>query len=45
VFLPKPRLAIQCPDGVQASFAWAAARDTAPARKATVVLVNDVADY
>ncbi|MBE7183826.1 MAG: hypothetical protein INR68_05425 [Methylobacterium mesophilicum] len=45
VFLPKPRLAIQGPGGVQASFAWQAARDTSPSRMATVVLVNDVADY
>lgn len=45
VFLPKPRLAIQGPGGVQASFAWQAARDTSPTRMATIVLVNDVPDY
>ena len=45
VFLPKPRLAIQGPGGIQASFAWQAARDTSPARMATVTLTNDVDNY
>jgi hypothetical protein len=45
VFLPKPKLAVQGPQGVQATFAWQAARDSALGRMATAVLINDVASY
>lgn len=45
VFLPKPKLAVQGPAGVQASFAWQAAKDASPARMCTVTLINDVASY
>ena len=43
--LPRPRVPLQGPGGVQASFAWQAARDPALGRMATATLVNDVADY
>jgi hypothetical protein len=45
VYLPKPRLAIQGPQGVQASFEWRAARDSILGRMCTAVLVNDVESY
>jgi hypothetical protein len=45
VYLPKPRLALQGPGGVQASFAWQAAQDAGLGRMATATLVNDVPDY
>ena len=43
VYLPKPKLAISGPGGVQATFDWQAAKATSPARMLTVVLKNDVA--
>ena len=45
VYLPRPRVPLQGPGGVQASFAWQAARDPALGRMATATLVNDIADY
>lgn len=45
VFLPKPKLAVQGPQGVQATFAWQAARDSGVGRMSTAVLINDVASY
>jgi hypothetical protein len=45
VYLPRPRLEISGPQGVQASFDWQAARDTTLGRMCTAVLVNDVEDY
>ncbi|MFC6688646.1 phage tail tube protein [Jhaorihella thermophila] len=45
VFLPRPRLAIEGPRGVQASFAWQGARDDALGRMCTVTLVNNVSAY
>jgi len=45
VFLPKPKLAVQGPQGVQASFQWQAARDPSLSRMCTAVLINDVASY
>lgn len=45
VFLPKPRLPLQGPGGVQVSFAWQAARDAGVGRMATATLVNDVPNY
>jgi len=45
VYLPKPKLAIQGPGGVQASFAWQAARDSVVGRMCTAILINDVASY
>ena len=45
VYLPKPKLAVNGPGGVQATFDWQAAKATSPARMLTVVLKNDVASY
>ena len=45
VYLPKPKLAISGPGGVQATFDWQAEKATSPARMLTVVLKNDVASY
>jgi len=45
VYLPRPRLEIQGPQGVQASFDWQAARDPVAGRMATITLVNDIASY
>ena len=45
VYLPKPRLPIQGPAGVQASFAWQAARDAGVGRMCTATLKNDVQNY
>lgn len=43
VYLPKARLPISGPGGVQASFAWQAAKGAT--RMLTAVLTNDVEDY
>ena len=45
VYLPRPRIEIGGPQGVQASFDWQAARDAALGRMCTAVLVNDVETY
>ena len=45
VYLPRPRIEIKGPKGVQASFDWQAALATSPARMCTVVLVNTMAGY
>ena len=45
VYLPKPRLALEGPGGVQASFAWQAALDATVGRMATAMLVNDQPSY
>ena len=45
VYLPRPRIEIKGPKGVQASFDWQAALATSPARMCTVVLVNNLAGY
>ena len=45
VYLPKPKLALEGPGGVQASFAWQAAFDSTVGRMATAVLVNDQPSY
>ncbi|PRX29005.1 hypothetical protein SAMN05216257_10486 [Meinhardsimonia xiamenensis] len=45
VYLPVPRISIDGPRGVQASFDWQAAVDGALGRMCTVELVNDVAAY
>ena len=41
VYLPRPRIEIQGPAGVQASFDWQAARDPVLGRMCTATLVND----
>jgi hypothetical protein len=45
VYLPRPRIEIAGPQGVQATFDWQAARDTGVGRMCTATLVNDVEDY
>lgn len=45
VYLPKPKLPLEGPGGVQATFAWQAALDSVAGQMATATLVNDVADY
>jgi hypothetical protein len=45
VYLPRPRIEIPGPQGIQATFDWQAAKATSPARMCTAVLVNTVATY
>ena len=45
VYLPKPRLQIQGPQGIQASFQWQAALDGVAGTMCTATLINDVATY
>jgi hypothetical protein len=45
VYLPKPKLSISGPGGIQATFNWQAAKNTAAGRMFTVILHNDVASY
>ncbi len=45
VYLPRPRIEISGPQGIQATFDWQAAKAASPARMCTVVLANDVASY
>jgi hypothetical protein len=45
VYLPRPRVEIPGPQGVQASFEWQAAQDLALGRMVTIALVNDVEAY
>jgi hypothetical protein len=44
-FLPKPKTPIQGPGGIQAAFAWHAAKDPVLQKTCTAVLVNDVTAY
>ena len=45
VYLPRPRIEIAGPQGVQATFDWQAARDPGVGRMCTATLVNDVEEY
>ena len=45
VYLPRPRIEISGPQGVQATFDWQAAKATSPARMCTAILTNDVETY
>jgi hypothetical protein len=45
VYLPRPRIEIAGPQGVQATFDWQAARDAGVGRVCTATLVNDLEDY
>lgn len=45
VYLPRPRVEISGPQGIQASFDWQAARASSPAHMATITLVNDIEEY
>jgi hypothetical protein len=44
-FLPKPKTPIQGPGGIQAAFAWQAAKDLGLGKTMTAALVNDVTAY
>ena len=45
VYLPRPRIEISGPQGVQATFDWQAARDPVVGRMCTVSLINDRETY
>ncbi len=45
VYLPRPRVEIQGPQGIQASFDWQAAHDPVAGQMCTVVLKNQVGNY
>jgi hypothetical protein len=45
VYLPRPRIEISGPQGVQATFDWQAARDAALGRMCTATLINDIEAY
>ena len=45
VYLPRPRIEISGPQGVQATFDWQAARDSVVGRMCTATLVNSIASY
>ncbi len=45
VYLPRPRVEIQGPQGIQASFNWQAAYDSVAGQMCTVVLKNQVSSY
>ncbi|MCC6007922.1 MAG: hypothetical protein JJU40_09605 [Rhodobacteraceae bacterium] len=45
VHLPRPRIEIAGPQGVQATFDWQAARDATSGRMCTVTLINAVEEY
>jgi hypothetical protein len=45
VYLPRPRIEVSGPQGVQATFDWQAARDNTLGRMCTATLINDVEAY
>jgi hypothetical protein len=45
VYLPRPRIEISGPQGVQASFDWQAARAETSGRMCTATLINSIASY
>lgn len=45
VYLPRPRIEISGPQGVQATFDWQSARDPILGRMCTATLVNDIEVY
>jgi len=45
VYLPRPRIEISGPQGVQATFDWQAARDSTLGRMCTATLINDLETY
>ncbi len=45
VYLPRPRIEISGPQGVQATFDWQAAKGDSPARMCTATLINDIEAY
>ncbi|PVA08222.1 phage tail tube protein [Thalassorhabdomicrobium marinisediminis] len=45
VYLPRPRIEISGPQGVQATFDWQAARDSTVGRMCKATLINDIEVY
>ncbi|MDO5757958.1 MAG: hypothetical protein Q4P24_10650, partial [Rhodobacterales bacterium] len=45
LYLPRPRIEISGPQGVQATFDWQAARDSTVGRMCTATLINDIEVY
>ncbi len=45
VYLPRPRIEIAGPQGVQATFDWQAARAETSGRMCTAILINSIASY
>ncbi len=45
VYLPRPRIEISGPQGVQATFDWQAAKAASPARMCTATLINTIEAY
>ncbi|TKZ20810.1 hypothetical protein FAP39_09850 [Shimia litoralis] len=45
VYLPRPRIEISGPQGIQASFDWQAAQDSSLGRMCTTTLINDMESY
>jgi len=45
VYLPRPRVEVQGPQGIQASFDWQAAYNSAAGQMCTFVLKNQIASY
>lgn len=45
VYLPKPKVPVEGPAGVQVTFDWQAALDAGVGRMCTATLVNDMADF
>lgn len=45
VYLPKPKLSISGPGGIQSTFDWQAAKNASRDRMLTVTLINDIASY
>jgi hypothetical protein len=45
VYLPRPRIEISGPQGVQATFDWQAARDGSLGRMCTLTLINSLEEY
>ncbi len=45
VYLPRPRIEVSGPQGVQATFDWQAARDSVVGRMCTATLINDIEVY
>lgn len=45
VYLPRPRIQVEGPQGIQVTFEWMAAKDPSTGRMLDVVLTNDVANY
>ncbi len=45
VYLPRPRIEISGPQGVQAKFDWQSARDSVLGRMCTAILVNDMETF